>query len=73
MIVHSCYVDDNNGDRVDLIGPDGCAVDIYLLNNPEYPSDLLAGVEAHVFKYADRPQLYFQCQITIVVKVFCYI
>lgn len=68
MVVHSCYVDDQAGDRVDLIGPDGCAVDVYLLNNPEYLTDLMAGVEAHVFKYADRSGLYFQCQITIIIK-----
>jgi len=53
---------------VDLINDAGCANDRYLLNNPEYLTDLMAGVEAHVFKYADRSQLYFQCQITILVK-----
>jgi hypothetical protein len=68
MIVHSCFVDDTNGDQVQLIREDGCAEDLYLLNNPEYPADLMAGVEAHVFKYADRADLYFQCQITILVK-----
>lgn len=68
MVVHSCFVDDTNGDAVNLIREDGCAEDLYLLNNPEYPADLMAGVEAHVFKYADRADLYFQCQITILVK-----
>ena len=68
MVVHSCFVDDTNGDRVDLIDTNGCAADLYLLNNPEYNSDLEAGVEAHVFKYADRADLYFQCQVTILVK-----
>jgi hypothetical protein len=68
MVVHSCFVDDTNGDRVDLVDINGCAADLYLLNNPEYTGDLEAGVEAHVFKYADRADLYFQCQITILVK-----
>lgn len=40
----------------------------YLLGNLEYPSDLMAIKEAHVFKYADRVNLYFNCQINIVVK-----
>ena len=69
MVVHSCFVDDTNGDRVDLIDGSGCANDLYLLNNLEYPADLEAGIDAHVFKYADRADLYFQCQITILVKV----
>lgn len=46
---------------MELINDQGCASDLYLLNNPEYLGDLMAGVEAHVFKYADRADLYFQC------------
>ncbi|VDN06829.1 unnamed protein product [Thelazia callipaeda] len=67
-IVHSCYVDDGNGDRVNLINEQGCALDKYLLNNLEYPTDLMAGQEAHVYKYADRSQLFYQCQISITIK-----
>lgn len=68
MLVHSCTVDDGKGDRVDILDQNGCAVDRYVLNNIEYPEDLLAGQEAHVYKYADRESLYYQCQISIQVK-----
>ncbi|EPB75816.1 hypothetical protein ANCCEY_05110 [Ancylostoma ceylanicum] len=53
---------------VAILDSDGCAMDRYLLNNLEYPEDLLAGQEAHVYKYADRDSLYYQCQISIQVK-----
>uniref|UniRef100_A0A914XTF6 ZP domain-containing protein n=1 Tax=Plectus sambesii TaxID=2011161 RepID=A0A914XTF6_9BILA len=68
MVVHSCFVNDGNDDKVDLLTAEGCAIDKFLLNNLEYPTDLMAGQEAHVFKYADRAQLFFQCQITISIK-----
>jgi hypothetical protein len=68
MRVHSCFVDDGSGDRIDLLNADGCALDKYLLQNLEYPEDLKAIREAHVFKYADRPALGFQCQIEITIK-----
>lgn len=28
----------------------------------------MAGQEAHVYKYADRSQLFYQCQISITIK-----
>jgi hypothetical protein len=68
MTVHSCFVDDGAGDRLDLIDEGGCAIDKYLMGNLDYPSDLMGVKEVHVFKYADRPALQFQCQITILVK-----
>ncbi|VDN27779.1 unnamed protein product [Gongylonema pulchrum] len=61
-VVHSCFVDDGNGDTVEILDESGCALDKYLLNNLEYPT------EAHVYKYADRSELYYQCQISITVK-----
>ncbi|KAK6104992.1 Zona pellucida-like domain family protein [Brugia pahangi] len=67
-LVHSCFVDDGNGDSINLINEEGCALDRYLLNNLEYPTDLMAGQEAHVYKYADRSELFYQCQITITIK-----
>uniref|UniRef100_A0A0N5ARK5 ZP domain-containing protein n=1 Tax=Syphacia muris TaxID=451379 RepID=A0A0N5ARK5_9BILA len=68
MVVHSCFVDDGNGDKVNIINDEGCALDRYVLNNLDYPSDLVAGQEAHIYKYADRSQLFYQCQITITIK-----
>ncbi len=68
MTVYNCYVDDTSGDSIQLLDEDGCALDKYLLGNLEYPEDLVAGKEAHVFKYADRPSLYFNCQIRIEIK-----
>ncbi|CAD6188756.1 unnamed protein product [Caenorhabditis auriculariae] len=68
MLVHSCFVDDGNGQRVQLLNEKGCALDKYLLTNLEYPTDLMAGREAHVYKYADRDNMYFDCQISVTVK-----
>ncbi|KAK6747821.1 hypothetical protein RB195_000795 [Necator americanus] len=54
--------------EVDILDSNGCALDRYVLNDLEYPEDLLAGQEAHVYKYADRDSLYYQCQISLQVK-----
>ncbi|PAV77546.1 hypothetical protein WR25_07162 [Diploscapter pachys] len=67
-VVHTCTVDDGNGDTVQILDENGCALDRFLLNNLEYPTDLMAGQEAHVYKYADRSQLFYQCQISITIK-----
>ncbi|GMT36040.1 hypothetical protein PFISCL1PPCAC_27337, partial [Pristionchus fissidentatus] len=68
MVVHSCTVDDGNGDTIQILDDKGCALDKFVLNNLEYPADLQAGQEAHVYKYADREQLFYQCQISITIK-----
>ncbi|CAJ0604991.1 unnamed protein product [Cylicocyclus nassatus] len=67
-VVHSCTVDDGNGDTIQILDDNGCALDKFVLNNLEYPTDLMAGQEAHVYKYADRSQLFYQCQISISIK-----
>jgi hypothetical protein len=68
MIVHSCVVDDGKGDRVELLDNQGCAKDKFLLSNLEYTSDLMAGKEAHVYKYADRQSMFFNCEISLTIK-----
>jgi hypothetical protein len=68
MIVHSCTVDDGQGDNLQLLEETGCAVDKYLMGNLDYPADLMASKELHDFKNADRPAQYINCQITITVK-----
>lgn len=47
-----------------------CSIDQFVLPNLTYEpqNSLLAYVEAHVFKFADRAVLDFQCAISICVK-----
>uniref|UniRef100_A0A1I8BC36 ZP domain-containing protein n=1 Tax=Meloidogyne hapla TaxID=6305 RepID=A0A1I8BC36_MELHA len=66
--MHSCIVDDGHGDRVELIDEQGCAKDKHLLQNLDYISDLMVGKEAHVYKYADRESMFFDCKITLSIK-----
>ncbi|VDN60009.1 unnamed protein product [Dracunculus medinensis] len=63
MIVHSCVVKDGRNQTVEILDSEGCAEDKFILNNLEYSNDLMAGQEAHVYSFADRSQLFFQCQV----------
>lgn len=46
-----------------------CGLDAVLLSTPDYDSSLRLATKAyHVFKYADRPVLQFQCQVTLCLK-----
>lgn len=46
-----------------------CGLDRHLLGTPEYSATLrLAFKETHVFKFADKPMLQFQCQISVCIK-----
>lgn len=45
-----------------------CSMDSYVIGDLNYETSLYAYVEAHVFKFADRAVLDFQCAINICVK-----
>ena len=84
MHVHSCYVTDQNSKRTLVLDENGlqsrdpgiiwiydfyrCAIDVHLLTDLDYLSDMMAGQAMHVFKYADQPSLAFQCKITLNIK-----
>ncbi|VDO41565.1 unnamed protein product [Brugia timori] len=69
MRVHTCTVSDGQGgEAVAVIDKKGCSVDKYLLLDLEYIDDLTAGQESYVFKFADRPALYFNCQLELTTK-----
>uniref|UniRef100_A0AC34GEN5 ZP domain-containing protein n=1 Tax=Panagrolaimus sp. ES5 TaxID=591445 RepID=A0AC34GEN5_9BILA len=68
MIVHSCVVDSGLREFIDILDRRGCALDSMLLPNLEYSTDLIAGQQTQVYKYADRDTLFFQCQISISAK-----
>uniref|UniRef100_A0A914Q8G6 ZP domain-containing protein n=1 Tax=Panagrolaimus davidi TaxID=227884 RepID=A0A914Q8G6_9BILA len=68
MIVHSCVVDSGLREFIDILDRRGCALDSLLLPDLEYSTDLIAGQQTQVYKYADRDTLFFQCQISISAK-----
>uniref|UniRef100_A0A915HK36 ZP domain-containing protein n=1 Tax=Romanomermis culicivorax TaxID=13658 RepID=A0A915HK36_ROMCU len=68
MLVHTCQVDDGAGNKATLLNEQGCGLDKHLLQHLEYTTDLMAGRESHVFKFADKAGLLFTCQITVSLK-----
>uniref|UniRef100_A0A914UPM2 ZP domain-containing protein n=1 Tax=Plectus sambesii TaxID=2011161 RepID=A0A914UPM2_9BILA len=64
MLVHSCFVDDGAGNKVQLIDNKGCGVDRHLVPQVNYDNLLItAHAETHVFKYADKQHLFFSCTV----------
>uniref|UniRef100_A0A914WMB7 ZP domain-containing protein n=1 Tax=Plectus sambesii TaxID=2011161 RepID=A0A914WMB7_9BILA len=66
MLVHSCFVLDGQGNKVLIVDENGCGVDEFVMMTPQYSSDLTrAQQETHVFKFADRISVGFNCQIRL--------
>lgn len=68
MTVYGCYVDDGRGTRITILDDQGCAVDKFILQNLEYQTNLMAGREAHAFKFADDVAINFQCSIRLDIQ-----
>uniref|UniRef100_A0A0N5AN64 ZP domain-containing protein n=1 Tax=Syphacia muris TaxID=451379 RepID=A0A0N5AN64_9BILA len=69
ILVHSCYVEDGQGEKQLIIDENGCHKDKTLLGGPTYVKALnMAYREAFVFKFADRVVVRFQCEIRLCLK-----
>ncbi|TKR81051.1 hypothetical protein L596_014992 [Steinernema carpocapsae] len=70
LLVHSCYVEDGQGEKALVIDEHGCHTDRILLGDPTYVQALnMAYRESNVFKFADRVAVRFQCAIRLCLKV----
>lgn len=70
-LVHSCTVDDGRGDTIEILNGDGCALDKYLLNNLEYPTDLMAGqVSNYILKdiYSRKKFMSFNVKVSNAIQ-----
>ncbi|CAJ0578428.1 unnamed protein product, partial [Mesorhabditis spiculigera] len=66
LLVHSCVVEDGDGERFELVDSSGCTTDPGLLPALEYsPTSLTASVHSRIFKFADRVQVYFRCSVQL--------
>uniref|UniRef100_A0A914CE62 ZP domain-containing protein n=2 Tax=Acrobeloides nanus TaxID=290746 RepID=A0A914CE62_9BILA len=69
LLVHSCYVEDGQGEKQMVIDENGCHTDRMVLGDPTYVEALnIAYRESYVFKFADRVGIRFQCEIRLCVK-----
>uniref|UniRef100_A0A0N5BNB4 ZP domain-containing protein n=1 Tax=Strongyloides papillosus TaxID=174720 RepID=A0A0N5BNB4_STREA len=69
MLIHSCYVEDGQGEKQMVIDNKGCHTDRLLLGDPTYVENLnMAYREGYVFKFADRVAVRFQCEIKLCAK-----
>uniref|UniRef100_A0A914UV67 ZP domain-containing protein n=1 Tax=Plectus sambesii TaxID=2011161 RepID=A0A914UV67_9BILA len=69
ILVHSCFVEDGQGEKQLIVDKSGCHTDRFLLGDPTYVEALnMAYRESHVFKFADRVAVRFQCEIRLCLK-----
>lgn len=69
MLVQNCYVDDGQGNRILIVDQNGCGVDRYIMQTPNYNAELnMAFQESHVFKFADKTITRFTCQIKVCIQ-----
>uniref|UniRef100_A0A158Q928 ZP domain-containing protein n=1 Tax=Elaeophora elaphi TaxID=1147741 RepID=A0A158Q928_9BILA len=69
ILINNCYVTDGFGKRTEVIDSNGCSVDPILITGIRYSSDLQRAYgESMVFKFADRPGVWFFCQIQMCMK-----
>uniref|UniRef100_A0A914XU14 ZP domain-containing protein n=1 Tax=Panagrolaimus superbus TaxID=310955 RepID=A0A914XU14_9BILA len=69
VLINNCYVTDGVNKRAEVIDSRGCPVDPILITGIRYSEDLQrAYAESQVFKFADRPGIWFFCQIQMCMK-----
>ncbi|KAE9547729.1 hypothetical protein FO519_009056 [Halicephalobus sp. NKZ332] len=69
VLINNCYVTDGVDKKADVIDSRGCPVDPILITGIRYSEDMQrAYAESQVFKFADRPGVWFFCQIQMCMK-----
>ncbi|KAI6223696.1 CBN-CUTL-4 protein [Aphelenchoides fujianensis] len=70
LTVHSCDVSDGGkGDSQKLLDANGCPIDKSLMDAIDYSGGYLeASYKGFVFKFADKPTIYFSCALRLELK-----
>lgn len=69
ILINNCYVTDGFGKKADVIDDKGCPLDAILITGIRYSPDLQrAYAESSVFKFADKPGVWFFCQVQMCMK-----
>ncbi|CAI5437471.1 unnamed protein product [Caenorhabditis angaria] len=69
VLINNCYVTDGFGKKADVIDDKGCPINPILITGIRYSSDLQrAYAESSVFKFADKPGVWFFCQVQMCMK-----